>query len=195
MAMTSAIFLDKDGTVLQDIPYNVDPKKMFFAPGVKQGLARLSRLQLPLIVITNQPGVALGKFGFEALSRMQQRLQEMFEEAGAALDGLYFCPHHPHGALPAYAIQCQCRKPAAGLLHIAAARHHIDLGRSWLVGDILNDIEAGHRAGCHTVLIDNGNETEWIMNEWRAPDYRAPDFDVASQILAEHCVQCEGSPQ
>ncbi len=193
MALKPAVFLDKDGTVLQDVPYNVDPQRMRFAAGAKEGIARLARLGLPLIVITNQPGIALRKFGFDQLRGMRRRLQRMFEQEGATLDGFYFCPHHPDGSWLAYAHSCECRKPAPGLLITAAQRHGIDLPGSWFVGDILNDIEAGRRAGCRTVLIDNGNETEWLMNEWRTPDYRVPDLATASLLVADHLPHLEGA--
>jgi len=180
-----AIFLDKDGTVLQDVPYNVDPAQMMFAPGAREGIERLARLRLPLIVVTNQPGIALRKFDFKALAGMKQRLRQMFQEAGAALDGIYVCPHHPDGSLAAYARSCACRKPAPGLLLAAARQHHIDLPRSWFIGDILDDVEAGRRAGCRTVLIDNGNETEWIMNARRRPDHCVADLAEAGRFLVE----------
>lgn len=183
MAMTPAIFLDKDGTVLQDVPYNVDPANMVLAPGAGEGLTRLAQLGLPLYVITNQPGIALGKFCLDDLDDMQQHLSRMFEQAGATLSGLYFCPHHPDGAVPQYACACECRKPAPGLLLHAARQHAIDLARSWLVGDILNDIEAGNLAGCQTILIDNGNETEWLDGNNRTPDYRVADLNEASRIV------------
>lgn len=186
MALTPAIFLDKDGTILQDVPYNVDPGGMAFAPGARQGLARLARLRLPLIVVSNQPGLALGKFGLDGLCLMRRHLRQMFAAEGATLDAFYFCPHLPAGRLPELARPCACRKPAPGLLLMAARRHHLDLRRSWLVGDILDDMEAGRRAGCRTVLIDNGNETEWVLNRWRTPDYRVPDFDAASRVLTTH---------
>ena len=184
MALTPAIFLDKDGTVLRDVPHNVDPRKMVFAPGAREGIARLGGLGLPLIVITNQPGIALQKFGLDDLEGMRQQLGRMFEDAGATLAGFYYCPHHPDGLLAHYAGSCQCRKPAPGLLLAAAWRHGIDLRRSWLAGDILDDVEAGRRAGCRTVLIDNGNETEWLMNGWRTPDHRVADLAQASRLIA-----------
>lgn len=191
MALTPAIFLDKDGTVLQDVPYNVDPEKMVFAPGAKEGLLRLSRLSVPLIVITNQPGLALGKFGYDGLHRMRRRLYGMFADAGAALTGFYFCPHLPAAASHHEGQRCDCRKPRPGLLLQAVHDHGIDLGRSWLVGDILDDVEAGHRAGCRAVLIDNGNETEWQVNGWRTPDQTVTDFLAASTFLIRqfHCAE------
>ncbi|WP_442596708.1 D-glycero-alpha-D-manno-heptose-1,7-bisphosphate 7-phosphatase [Parapusillimonas sp. JC17] len=193
MALTPAVFLDKDGTVLQDVPYNVDPARMAFAPGARQGVARLATLGLPLIIITNQPGIARGMFGLEALQAVRQRLASMFEEEGAALAGFYYCPHLPQAFLPAHAVPCVCRKPAPGLLLAAAKEHGIDLGRSWFVGDILDDIEAGRRAGCRTVLIDNGNETEWKAGEWRVPHHRVPDLAAASRIVADSFECAEGA--
>lgn len=186
MALTPAIFLDKDGTILADVPYNVDKRRMRFAPGAMAGLARLSKLGLPLIVISNQPGIALGKFSPDAMLDVRQQLGLMFEQAGAKLSGFYYCPHHPKGLRPAYTMQCECRKPAPGLLYVAAQRHNIDLFSSWFVGDILDDVEAGRRAGCRTLLLDNGNETEWRRNEWRVPDRMEPDLDAASRWIEEH---------
>jgi D,D-heptose 1,7-bisphosphate phosphatase len=188
MALKPAIFLDKDGTVLQDVPYNVDTANMVFAPGAAAGLARLAQLGLPLYVITNQPGIALGKFCLDDLADMQQHLSLMFQQVGANLDGLYFCPHHPDGIVSQYACECECRKPAPGLLLQAAKQNGIDLARSWLVGDILNDIEAGSRAGCQTILIDNGNETEWELNRERTPDHRVADLGEASRLVFEQRV-------
>lgn len=181
MALKPAIFLDKDGTLLVDVPYNVDPRKMRFAPGALEGLARLASSGLPLIVISNQPGIALAKFPPEKISAVRDQLARMFAQAGATLAGFYFCPHHPNGVHPSYSMFCECRKPAPGLLHIAADRHQIDLFESWFIGDILDDVEAGRRAGCRTILLDNGNETVWERNEWRVPDRIEHDLDGASR--------------
>src|SRR5439155_439103 len=84
-----------------------------------------------------------------------------------------YCPHHPAGAVARYAVPCSCRKPAPGMLEQAIHEHDLDPAACWLVGDILDDIEAGRRAGCRTVLLDNGHEMEWVMNAWRAPRHRA----------------------
>lgn len=158
-----AIFLDKDGTLIDDVPWNVDPAAMRLAPGAAAGLARLGAsavtAAMPLVVITNQPGVALGRFAESALIGVRARLAQMMAAAGARLTGFYHCPHAPapRGAAP----HCRCRKPAPGLLLRAAATFGIDLARSWMIGDILDDVEAGRRAGCRTILLDRGNETLW----------------------------------
>lgn len=183
--MRAAIFLDKDGTLLVDEPYNVDPTKMRPAPGFAEGLGKLAVLRLPLIVVSNQPGIALGKFSTADLNRMQEQLRDFFLDAGATLDAFYYCPHHPGGIVPRYSYVCGCRKPAPGLLLAAARRHGIDLSHSWMIGDILDDVEAGRRAGCETVLIDNGNETQWRMNRWRIPQHRVKDFAAAAHLVAK----------
>ncbi|HEY9279958.1 MAG TPA: HAD family hydrolase [Eoetvoesiella sp.] len=186
MALTAAVFLDKDGTVLENVPYNVDPVRMHFAPGAMAGISRLSGLGLPLIIISNQPGVALGKFPVSDLLIVRDRLECMFRSAGATLAGFYCCPHHPGALQSQYALECSCRKPAPGMLQQAAREYDIDLAKSWLIGDILDDVEAGRRAGCKTILLDNGNETEWLHNEWRQPDRIEPSLDEASRWIAMH---------
>lgn len=182
-----AVFLDKDGTVLRDVPYNVDPDLMQFAPGARAGLSRLARLGMPLIIISNQPGIGLGKIAPEDLLPVRNRLASMFRSAGAALAGFYYCPHHPRATVARYACTCTCRKPAPGLLHLAAACHDVDLLRSWFVGDILDDVEAGRRAGCRTILLDNGSETEWLPGAWRIPERIEPDLDAASRWISLQC--------
>src|SRR5581483_11142184 len=102
---------------------------------------------------------------------------------GVPLAGFYYCPHHPQGQVNSYAVTCRCRKPAPGMLRRAAADLGIDLAESWMLGDILDDIEAGRRADCRTVLIDNGNETEWRRGRGRRPHYRAGDLAEAARLI------------
>ncbi|SRR5690554_1631027 len=185
MALSPAIFLDKDGTVLQDVPYNVKPAEMRFASGAAEGLEALAGLGLPLFIVSNQPGIAFGRFDFRDLRRMFRHLRGMFKEVGAELTACYFCPHHPDGRVTAYAKPCDCRKPAAGMLLRAAQKHQLDLSASWMIGDILHDVEAGRRAGCSTVLIDNGNETEWQMSPWREPHHKVADLAQAARVVVE----------
>jgi D-glycero-D-manno-heptose 1,7-bisphosphate phosphatase len=100
---------------------------------------------------------------------------------GATIDDFYFCPHHPEGVVRIYAKECVCRKPSEGLLIEAAQKWNIDLSQSWMVGDILNDIEAGSRAGCKTILVNNGNETEWIFTPQRTPTLIVRDLAEAAE--------------
>src|SRR5690348_9945301 len=129
-----AIFFDKDGTLIEDIPYNADPGAIRLTDGAADAIRSLSAAGYRLIVITNQSGVARGFFPVAALAGVRTRVEELVRQAGASLAGFYFCPHHPEGAVPEYAVACECRKPAPGLLLRAAAEHGINLAGSWVVG-------------------------------------------------------------
>ena len=185
LAVTSirAVFLDKDGTLIEDVPYNVDPKLIQLTRGAVEGLQLLHASGYQLIVITNQSGVARGYFPESALVAVEERVRQLLAEVGVSHLGFYYCPHHPDGVVPNYAIACSCRKPEPGLLIRAAADHNIDLTQSWFIGDILNDVEAGRRAGCRTVLIDNGNETEWQLSPERSPHYMVADLAEAALVI------------
>ena len=176
----AAVFLDKDGTLVEDVPYNVDPALLRFTPGALQGLRLLAAAGYRLVVVSNQPGLELGRFDRAAWRRLQLALARQLDAAGIVLHGFYACPHAPAAdRTPA----CACRKPAAGLFHQAAGALGLDLGRSWMVGDILDDVEAGHRAGCRSVLLDRGHETEWVPGPGREPDLVAPDLHAAAQAI------------
>jgi D-glycero-D-manno-heptose 1,7-bisphosphate phosphatase len=102
---------------------------------------------------------------------------------GVPLLASYFCPHYIDGSVPAYAMACDCRKPAAGMLLQAAREHDIDLESSFMVGDILDDVEAGHAAGCCSILIDAGSETEWLPGPLRQPDFIAAGLEEAAKYI------------
>jgi D-glycero-D-manno-heptose 1,7-bisphosphate phosphatase len=181
--MKRAVFLDKDGTLIDDVPYNVDPALLRLAQGAGPALRLMQDMGYRLIVVSNQSGVARGLFSEAALPPLFAALQGMLAREGVSLDGWYWCPHHAQGETAGYAIECGCRKPMPGMLLQAAREHGIDLARSWMVGDILNDVEAGRRAGCRTVLIDNGNETEWLRAPLRTPDISVPDLLSAARAM------------
>lgn len=181
----SAVFLDKDGTLVEDVPFNVDPAKIRLTRGAGPALARLAGAGHLLVVVSNQSGVARGLFAEEALVAVGETLSKLLGASGVPLAGFYVCPHHPQGKLAAYAVNCSCRKPAPGMILLAARELGIDLRRSWLIGDILDDIEAGRRAGCRTVLLDNGNETEWRLAACRQPHATATDLEGAAGFILE----------
>lgn len=167
-----AVFLDRDGTLIANRHYGSDPNGIVLLDGVVEGLAALRRAGYKLLLVSNQSGVARGYFDEGAVARMHDRLQRMLDRYGAALDGLEYCPHHPEGVEPSYAVECSCRKPAPGMLRRAARKHGVNLSASWMVGDIEADVEAGRRAGARTVLV--GPETSLTP-----PDLRAEDFAEA----------------
>ncbi|WP_036168954.1 HAD-IIIA family hydrolase [Massilia sp. 9096] len=181
-----AVFIDKDGTLVDDIPYNVEPRRILLSSGAAPALRLLARLDYRLFVITNQAGIALGRFRESAMEAVHDRLQDLLFREELTLAGFYYCPHHPEGKVAPYAGDCHCRKPKPGLLLQAALDHGIDLRASWMIGDILHDVEAGNRAGCRTVLLDNGNETEWRLGPRRVPTRMAPDLYAAAVLIASH---------
>jgi histidinol-phosphate phosphatase family protein len=176
-----AVFVDKDGTLVENVPYNTDPAQVRFTRHAAEALRRLADAGLPLFIVTNQPGLATGRIAPADFARLQRTIEaRLRDEAGVPVGGWFVCPHAARLVPP-----CGCRKPAPGLLQRAAREHRIDLARSWMVGDILDDIEAGRRAGCRTVLLDVGNETLWQLDAWREPHCRCADLlQAADAILA-----------
>lgn len=179
-----AVFLDKDGTLIENVPYNVDPQEMRFTRHAGRALRRFHALGYALIVVSNQPGVALGFFDVGALRVVERRLRDMFAAEDVPLAAFYYCPHHPEGSVERYTVACRCRKPAPGLLLSAITIHDIVPPRSWMIGDILDDVEAGARARCRTVLVDAGNETQWRYGRARRPHAVVADLLKAAEYVA-----------
>jgi D-glycero-D-manno-heptose 1,7-bisphosphate phosphatase len=184
--MNKAIFIDKDGTLIEDIPYNVEPSRITLQPNAIQGLKRLTDEGYLLIVVSNQSGVARGYFKEEDLSAVRKAIESRLARAQIRLADLFYCPHHPDGSVKEYARICGCRKPAPGMFYKAAEKFMIDLTQSWMIGDILHDVEAGNKAGCKTILIDNGNETEWLTNPERTPTLIASTINEAATFILNH---------
>lgn len=153
-----AVFLDRDGTLVHARHFPARPEELIVYDDLYPELRSLLDSGFQLVVATNQSGLARGYFDEAALAAMHDHLRGLLAEQGVTLAGIYHCPHHPEGAVPHLAIDCDCRKPAPGLLRRAARDLGLDLARSWFVGDILDDCEAGNRAGCRTILVDLGTE-------------------------------------
>jgi D-glycero-D-manno-heptose 1,7-bisphosphate phosphatase len=153
---------------------------------VPEALRMLKKHGFRLIIITNQSGIAYGYFAEHALRLANEMLLKKFKGHGIHVDGFYYCPHHIMGNIPEYSIDCYCRKPRPGMILRAALELKIDLAGSWMVGDILHDVEAGNRATCGTILIDHGNETEWILNEIRTPTYKVRSMSEAVKKILDH---------
>jgi D,D-heptose 1,7-bisphosphate phosphatase len=187
MAMnTKAVLLDKDGTLIENHPFDRTPDHIRLLPGTVEGLKLLHQAGYALVVITNQGGIAHGWFTRDAITCEEISLRIRLATFEIPLAGFYVCPHHPEGVVAEYRLHCLCRKPKPGLLMQAACELKLDLARSWMVGDILHDVEAGRSAGCKTVLITNGNETEWDMTPIRWPDFVADNLlETAHLIMTE----------
>lgn len=181
--LRAAIFVDKDGTLIENRPYNVNPRRVVFPRGTFGALQRLAALGYLIVVVSNQPGIELHYFDRAALDALSHWLKERLADAGIALAGFYACPHAPADGKPG----CTCRKPSPGLLLRAARELDIALDHSWMIGDILDDVEAGERAGCNTVLVDRGGETRWRAGRMRTPRAIVYDFaDAVTFILDGH---------
>jgi len=159
--MNKAVFIDRDG-VLNEMVYDEThglldsprrPEQVRLVPGAGAFMRGLRELGYLRIVVTNQPGLAKGTMTLEELKTVNQTILDGLRREGGDWDDLRFCPHHPEGVVTEYTVACDCRKPKPGLLLTAAREHGIDLARSWMVGDGLNDIQAGKAAGCRSVLV------------------------------------------
>jgi D,D-heptose 1,7-bisphosphate phosphatase len=184
--MRKAVFIDKDGTLITDVPYNADPDLIRLEPGAAAALQLLHEHGYALVVVSNQSGIARGYFKDQAMQAVKDRITSLLDRHGVQLDGFFYCPHHPQGSVKEYAIDCGCRKPKPGMILQAAGLLNIDLRQSWMIGDILHDVEAGNRAGCRTVLLDNGNETEWVINSYRQPLYITGGLLEAAQLIVNN---------
>lgn len=183
MVKRKAVFLDKDGTIIPDVPYNVNPDLISLEDGVIEGLKLLQQAGYIFVVISNQAGVARGYFQLSELEKVKGKIDLLLNTAGIEIEAYYFCPHHIDGKIPEFSKACECRKPRPGMILQAIKDLQISPEFSWMIGDILNDVEAGNRAGCRTVIIDNGNETEWVENAFRTPTYVAANFLSAANFI------------
>lgn len=151
------VFLDRDGTINEDLGYVHTIDRFVLLPGVIEAIRRLNGRNLPVVVVTNQSGIGRGLYGEEEMHGLHRHLDTLLGAAGARIDGYLFCPHHPTDAREPYRIDCDCRKPSPGLLREGGRRFGIDLSRSFMVGDKRGDIDAGRAAGCTPILVRTGH--------------------------------------
>lgn len=193
--MKRAVFLDRDGTLnamvynaefgLVDSPANPDELRLL--PGVAEAVARFSQLGFTTVMISNQPGIAKGKFSTQLLEAMNQKLVEHLAAGGARLDGMYVCPHHPEGVVQAFKQTCSCRKPKPGMLLQAAAEMEIDLANSYFIGDGITDMQAGQAAGTKTILLYNSSKCYIcgeLSNKGVNPDHIVADLPKAAEVIS-----------
>lgn len=180
--MTRAVFLDRDGTINEEVIYLESAEQFSLLPGAGEAIRLLNQSDWLVIVITNQSGLARGYFTEEELAIAHQKMQTVLDQEEARIDGIYVCPHHPDAG-------CSCRKPGTALFEQAAQEFDVDLSASYAVGDKMTDLLPGTRLGCRTILVLTGHGQEQLGNRdgWEVePDYIAPDLLSAVQwILAE----------
>jgi D-glycero-D-manno-heptose 1,7-bisphosphate phosphatase len=179
-----AVFLDRDGTINEQMGYINHISRFHLLPGAARAIARLNRANIPVVVVSNQSGLARGYFPDELLHAVHNRMHSLLAEKEAHLDGVYWCPHHPDAKVEKYRQKnCSCRKPGTGLLQQAADELNLDLARSFMVGDRWSDLRCGHAAGCKNILVLTGygrGDLEYIgPGQEVQPDHVAEDLPVA----------------
>ena len=176
MKKYAAVFLDRDGTINEEVGYMDSLEKLKIIPEAFEAIRLINQNGMKAVVITNQSGVARGLFSEEFVQTVHAIIQEQLKAGQAFIDAFYHCPHHPTEGQGVYLQTCNCRKPAPGLLFKAADEMEIDQGRSYMIGDMPKDVEAAKRAGAKGILVRTG-----YGQEHRAFDVE-PDY-IAGNIL------------
>ena len=175
-----AVFLDRDGTIAEEVGYANHISRFVVYPFAAAAIRRLNEAGLPVIVVTNQSGVARGFFPESLIGQMHDKMVEELVAGGAHVDGMYYCPHIRDD-------QCSCRKPLPGMLVLAAREHNLEVPGSVLVSDRYNDIQMGHENGCRTILVLTGygrGDYEWNRAKWpRQPDHVVENLADAVEII------------
>lgn len=186
MAGKPAVFVDRDGTICFDKHYLADPAGLELIPTVVEGLRKLTKAGVPIIIVTNQSGVARGYFTEETLSGIHAELVETLKKQGVSILDIFYCPHMPDAG-------CDCRKPAPGLLLRASKKHGIDLSRSYVIGDRMMDIEMAHGVNAKGVLVPEPGDQYGVDNEVKSskekPDFRASTFSEAADWVLSRLKQ------
>lgn len=184
-----AVFLDRDGTMVEDADYLDHADRLLILPKVGDAIRLLNENNMLAVMITNQSGVARGYFPESTVNEVHERLKKILAEDKAHLDGIYYCPHHPDVGLPEYRMDCSCRKPGTGMIEAAVRDLNIDLGRSYMVGDKVIDMEAAHNAGVPGVMVMTGygrEELKQLSSEQKSrPDHISDDlYDAVKWIIS-----------
>ncbi len=180
-----AIFLDRDGVINQEVHYLSKPEDMALIPGVGQAIARINAARVPVIVVTNQSGIARGYLNEDDLLVLHERMTQLLAAEGASVQGIYYSPFHPDGQ-DEYQKDSICRKPGPGMIFAACEDFAIDLAESVLIGDKIADIDAGRAAGMKTVLVRTGHGAQQAdMPGASNADFIADDLPSAVDRLFE----------
>ena len=181
------VFLDRDGTINEEIQFLRTPDDLVLIPGAADAIRKLNDRGIATCVISNQSGVARGFLTEEDLGPIHRELQrKLHEAAGARIDRIYYCPHHPTEGIAPYNIVCDCRKPATGMLQRARSELHVDLDQSFVVGDRGVDVQVGKAVGATTILVLTGygrTALEEFGREKLTPDHVAPSLSGAVEHI------------
>lgn len=174
-----AVFLDRDGVLNEvEVDWSIpksfapkDPEKLKLYNGVGPALKKIKGQGFIVVVVSNQPDIALGKIDESTKRKLEERFVKLISQHQVPVDGIYYCNHHPSSTNSSYRAKCECRKPKTGMFTTAADEYGIDLGKSWMIGDTWSDIGAGESAGCRTILI---------AKPWSEENKCTPDFKVSN---------------
>lgn len=179
--MNRAVFLDRDGVLVEEVNYLSHPRQLRLLPGSAEAVRRLRAAGFKVVVVSNQSGVARGYFTLKRLREIHTALRAMLKKKGVRLDGLLYCPHHPDGTVARFARACACRKPRPGMLREAARLAKASMKESFMVGDTEADVAAGRSAGCRTILVRTGHGSRKKVAT--APDAVAADLSAAADLI------------
>lgn len=176
-----AVFMDRDGTISEEIGYVNHPSRYRVFPFAAEAVRLLNESGWLAILVTNQAGVARGYFTEDLITEVHSLLTSELERAGSRLDAIYYCAHHPSVGEPPYRVDCDCRKPKPGLILRAAEAFDIDLAGSWMIGDRHSDIVLAHNAGVRSAFVMTGyGRGEW---EYQRPSWKHQPDMVAEDLL------------
>ncbi len=186
---SQAVFIDRDGTLNEDTGYLDSIENIQLFPFAIEAVRRINDSGRKVIVVTNQSGVARGMFDEAQLRQIHDHLRDLFRAHGAVIDAIYYCPHHPSEGDTKYRVECECRKPKAGMLHLAQRDLNLSLADSTVIGDRYHDVEMAHRVGARGVLVLTGygkKEYDEDRESWpRPPDIIAKDLSDAIDKIGE----------
>lgn len=188
-----AAFLDRDGTLIEEVGHLADPDDLRVLPGAAAGVKRLREAGAVVVIVTNQPVVARGLIDEAGVRRIHDKLEKILAADGASVDAIYYCPHHPEKSHPEandpkYRRDCECRKPKPGMLIEAARRFGVDMARSFMIGDTTRDMLTARNAGCRAVLVRTGyGGKDELFNA--KPDAVCADVAAAAEWIAGQAAQ------
>lgn len=190
--MDRIVFLDRDGTINEEIHYLHRLEDMHILPGVPEALARLKAAGYRLVVVTNQAGVARGYYTEEDVKRLHMYMNQILRERGAEIDGFYYCPHHPVHGVGSYQKACSCRKPGIGMFRMAEREFSVDKEHSFMIGDKLLDVEAGKSYGLTSILVGTGYGREVHDQDVKMGAASVYDYYAATLMEAAEWVMTRG---
>ena len=191
--MVKAVFLDRDGVLIEDVHLLSSSQEIQLIEGVPNSLTLLKKAGYLLFIVSNQPVIARGIITEKDVEEINSELEHLiFKAGGPIIDGFDYCPHHPNASLPRYRIKCNCRKPEPGMILKFAELFNVDLSSSYMIGDRITDIIAGKKSGCKTILVQSGMHLDAPIETWEPidsiinADFVCKNINAAAEIILEN---------